>query len=89
MNVCMPMPDECLGRSMDISELSPVYAMQVGTAIYIGECQPYEGVYEVTPTRYTQILPTAGLGMAQDVIVNPIPPEYGLVTWDGHVLTVS
>ena len=27
--------------------------------------------------------------MASDVTVNPIPSNYGLITWDGSVLTVS
>ena len=49
----------------------------------------YPGPYTVTPTRSTQTLPTYGLTMGGNVIVNPIPPEYGLVTWNGYVLTVS
>jgi len=37
---------------------------------------PYEGSYEVTPTKSTQILATDGLKMTDDVTVNPIPDEY-------------
>ena len=37
---------------------------------------PYEGDYEVTPTKQTQILATDGLKMTDDVTVNPIPDEY-------------
>ncbi len=51
--------------------------------------QEYEGSYAVTPTRETQRLSTKGLFMKGNVIVNPIPPEYGLITWDGSTLTVS
>lgn len=49
----------------------------------------YDGPYEVTPTRYTQILPTSGKKMNDDVTINPIPHEYGLITWDGSSLMVS
>lgn len=49
----------------------------------------YPGPYTVTPTRSTQTLSTYGLTMGANVTVNPIPPEYGLITWDGSVLTVS
>ena len=49
----------------------------------------YEGPYEVTPTRETQILETADLQMEHDVTFHPIPWYYGLITWDGTVLTVS
>ena len=50
---------------------------------------PYEGEYTVTPGEDAQALPTAGKSLAQDVTVEPIPSNYGLITWDGAVLTVS
>lgn len=49
----------------------------------------YEGPYEATPTQSTQTFPTKDKGMAQDFVVNPIPSNYGLITWNGSVLTVS
>ena len=48
---------------------------------------PYGGQYEVTPAEETQILPTRGRILARDIIVNPIPTNYGRVTWtSGHLL---
>lgn len=49
----------------------------------------YHGAYEVTPSQQTQVLETAGLKMTDNVTVNPIPSNYGLITWNGAVLTVS
>lgn len=49
----------------------------------------YEGSYEVTPSAETQTLNTSGLMMSQDVTINPIPSNYGLITWNGSTLTVS
>jgi len=49
----------------------------------------YPGPYEVTPTQGTQILETANLQLEENVIVNPIPSNYGLITWNGSYLTVS
>ena len=49
----------------------------------------YDGEYTVTPTEETQVLQTAGLVMAQDVTVDPIPRNYGLITWDGSKIRVS
>ena len=49
----------------------------------------YEGSYEVTPSQSTQTLSTNGKRMTADVVVNPIPNNYGLITWDGSVITVS
>lgn len=49
----------------------------------------YTGAYEVTPTTDTQTLSTEDLLMTANVVVNPIPSNYGLITWDGSTLTVS
>lgn len=49
----------------------------------------YEGTYEVTPTEETQILDTNNLKMTDNVTINPIPSNYGLITWNGTTLTVS
>lgn len=50
---------------------------------------PYDGPYIITPNRNTQVLNTMGYTMTADVVVNPIPSNYGLVTWNGSVLTIS
>jgi len=49
----------------------------------------YNGDYEVTPTTEVQTLSTAELSMRRNVTINPIPQNYGLITWDGSRLTVS
>lgn len=49
----------------------------------------YDGEYEITPTQQTQTIPINGLLAADDITVNPIPSNYGLITWDGSTLTVS
>lgn len=51
--------------------------------------QAYAGPYAVTPTTSTQTLSTSGKTMTDDVVVNPIPSNYGLITWNGAILTVS
>ena len=51
--------------------------------------QDYTGDYTVTPTQSTQTLNTKDKTMTSNVIVNPIPTNYGLITWNGSVLTVS
>ena len=49
----------------------------------------YDGGYEVTPTEETQTLNTNNLKMTDNVTINPIPSNYGLITWNGSVITVS
>ena len=49
---------------------------------------PYGGRYVVTPSEETQTLRTANTVMAHDVVVEPIPSDYGRLAWNGHILTV-
>lgn len=49
----------------------------------------YEGVTEITPSDHPQILSTTNTTVVQDIVVGPIPPNYGLITWNGSTLTVS
>jgi len=49
----------------------------------------YEGSYTFTPTDTEQIIPTYNLVMDDNITINPIPSNYGLITWDGSTLTVS
>ncbi len=50
---------------------------------------PYAGPYEATPTQEEQVFPTAGKTMLRSFVVDPIPSNYGLISWNGSVLTVS
>ena len=54
-----------------------------------GDVPAYAGPYEVTPSAEKQTLRTAGRLPSGDIVVNPIPSNYGLITWNGSVLTVS
>ena len=48
----------------------------------------YRGDYTVTPTESTQILSIRGMMAAADITINPIPSNYGRVSWDGSALTI-
>ena len=51
--------------------------------------EPYSGSTRVIPSAQTQTLETAGLTVLENIIVEPIPSNYGLITWNGSTLTVS
>ena len=65
------------GASFTVSQGIPIYP------------NAYTGATEVTPSADTQTLATEGLMMTANITINPIPSNYGLVTWDGATLTVS
>ena len=64
---------------------------EAGTVIKVtGHDLPvYTGQTEVTPSEETQTLQTANRTVLQNIIINPIPSNYGLITWNGSTLTVS
>ena len=49
----------------------------------------YHGEYVITPNLETQILQTSGKVLSENVVINPVPNNYGLITWNGSILTVS
>ena len=54
-----------------------------------GETPVYTGPYEFVPTTQMQTVHVAGAAMQEDLIIDPIPSNYGLITWNGSTLTVS
>ena len=49
----------------------------------------YDGITEITPSNQAQVLQTSNKALTRNIVVNPIPSNYGLVTWDGSRLTIS
>ena len=82
--------EQPLAVAMDVREPD---AVTFGEGEYVPfdprELPTYDGPYEVTPAGYAQVLATDGLAMAANLTINPIPSNYGLVTYDGSVITVS
>jgi len=66
--------------------LDNTFAVNLSAMHATGE---YSGAYEVTPSNQTQTLATAGKIMARDITINPIPSNYGLVAYDGSILSIT
>ena len=49
----------------------------------------YTGPTTVTPTQAQQVLYTQDFFLIEDIVIDSIPNNYGLITWNGAVLTVS
>lgn len=48
----------------------------------------YHGSYEWTPNEETQIIEIEDLTALQDIVINPIPDNYGRIAWNGYKLRV-
>jgi hypothetical protein len=53
------------------------------------DVETYTGSYVVTPSAESQTLDVEGKRMSRPLVVNPVPQNYGLITWNGAYLTVS
>lgn len=51
--------------------------------------EEYTGDTRVTPSDFSQVLLTANKVLLDNIYIDPIPSNYGKITWDGAVLTVS
>lgn len=68
---------ESSGRVLNISETR--------VTIY----PDYRGGITFTPTQSTQIIHTSDTVVHDDIVINPIPSNYGLVEWNGSYLRIS
>lgn len=53
------------------------------------QAEEYHGAYTFTPSSQVQTIETEGLVLTDNITINPIPTNYGRITWDGATLTVS
>lgn len=51
--------------------------------------ETYTGETSVTPSEEEQVLQTNGLYVPSNITVAPIPSNYGKITYNGSVITVS
>lgn len=66
------------------------YPVGLETAIIQGErVQYYEGPYSFTPTQQAQTVQIDHLMPTADITIQPIPQQYGLITYNGSTITVS
>lgn len=79
-----------LSVRVDPGELSLTNSVEEGADKFMPILpRGYEGETTVTPTEDQQTLATAGLVVPVDIVVNPIPSNYGLITFNGSIITVS
>lgn len=73
---------------VNLSADAMIHAM-VGTSYQIIGGHHYEGSYEFTPSTAEQTISTANKVLDQDIVIQPIPQNYGLITYNGSYITVS
>nr|DAD77932.1 MAG TPA: hypothetical protein [Siphoviridae sp. ctHDv29]DAG04278.1 MAG TPA: hypothetical protein [Siphoviridae sp. ctKsH2] len=68
----------------------PEIKMKIAPAkvVYQGG-EAYEGDYEITPSEELQTLPTANRMLARNIVVAPIPKNYGRITYSGGGIIIT
>lgn len=78
------------GTAVNLGVLEPKSVdLDVSIGVYAQIGEHYHGSYEVTPSSEAQVLDTDTLILDGNITINPIPSNYGLITWDGSKITVS
>lgn len=74
---------------MNVSVSTETLKMSIGVAINATASPAYTGAYEFTPTQELQTVYIEDKRATQNIVINPIPNNYGLITWNGSALNVS
>lgn len=70
--------------------ISPQATMSATMSIpEVVQTDPFLGEYIYDPSNEVQTIEINGLRATDNITINPVPSNYGLITWDGATLTVS
>ena len=75
--------------NVEIQENIHAYDIEVAEKIVTSLVPNYEGEYSFTPTQTEQIVEVGGKKALENIVINPIPSNYGLITYNGTYITVS
>lgn len=75
--------------NMTVATSSVQMGMSLSAEYKVVGGKAYEGEYIITPSAEAITLPTDQRFLIDNITVNPIPSNYGLITWNGSYLTVS
>lgn len=68
---------------------SPQFDVSFDSVTEIPVTDYFDGEYEYTPTDTEQTIPIIGLTARRNITINPVPPNYGHISWNGAYITVS
>ncbi len=89
MNIPMTIATDHESLSMTIGASTVTLGASIGAEYAMVSADTYDGDYTFTPSSATQTIPTSRKLLLDNITINPIPNNYGLITWDGSVITVS
>ena len=89
ITIPMRVAEDAIAVPMRVGTDSQNIGMSIGAEYAVAPTKQYEGSYEFTPSEQTQTIEISGETATRNIVINPIPNNYGLITWNGATLTVS
>lgn len=78
------------GVKLKIADEEEKIPLALGDPLIMSEVYPeYDGSYHVTPGPDTQTLETKDRVLLEKVVIDPIPQNYGKITYNGSYITVT
>ena len=78
-------------QKLSVSVSAPSVGADTGIPVvkeYVS-VENYEGEYTFRPREEAQTIPVDVYSMKYDITINPLPSNYGKITYNGAILTVS
>lgn len=78
------------GIDLEAGDEAPEVDLEPGDGVIVSDVYPtYEGPYLFTPGPEEQVAETRLRSVLERIVVGPIPQNYGLISWNGRIITVS
>lgn len=78
-----------VGIQVDVATTKVGLPVGIGASYQMRQGEIYSGSYVFTPTQATQTVPTADKLLLDNITINPIPNNYGLITYNGAYITIT
>ena len=75
--------------SVTVNPNSENLSVTAGADFYVSTYPDYEGSLEFMPSNESQTISTRDMVVHGDIVIDPIPSNYGKIDWDGVTITVS
>lgn len=78
-----------LDHVVDVDILNEVTDVDTEGYAVVESGEEYCGCCDFVPSKERQIVPIANKMARENIVIEPIPSNYGLITYDGFGITVS
>ena len=89
MTIPMTVAVDAVTIPIGISDNTIAFPVQSEVKIVASLFPDYSGDFEFVPGPEAQTIQLRGTVVHDNIVIDPIPQNYGLITWNGSTLTVS